>query len=238
MKTKSKSGFTLTEIMMVVGIGSVAMAGVMAFYVNCLKTSYAGTQETNLIASMRGLTNELIYNGSRSHELVLYPSATTSDITLAKRRIVQNDQTSATTDDICPTGNLAVFVYYELPKPAAQAKYRIQSVIAYYLDETGSGLPSLVRMTIELGATPSTDAIEKVLTDNWSGAEHKVIARNVVPLALSDDYTESTSPQLFYRRASQNIAVCGQLRASGSKQDTADRRTYTRTFYFTVTVRS
>lgn len=233
-----KAAFTLAEITVVLGVGSIALAGVMLFYVNCLKAGYAGTQDVKLLASMRQLTNELIYNGSRSHELILYPSAAASDRAAEDRLEVTNDESSSTADDICPTGDLAVFVYYELPKPAAQTKYRISSIIAYYLDTSVSGRPSLVRMTIDLSSAPSTETVETILTDNWSSAPRKTIASNVVPLALSDSATTSTVPQLFYRRANQNIAVCGQLRASGSSQDTADRRTYTRTFYFSVTIRS
>ena len=60
----------------------------------------------------------------------------------------------------------------------------------------------------------------------------------LIPLALSDNYTESTVPQLFYRRANQNLAVCGQLLESSTRTNTKDRRSYTRTFYFTVTIRS
>ena len=65
-----------------------------------------------------------------------------------------------------------------------------------------------------------------------------MLAGRVTPLALADSADEDTTPNLFYRRAGQSMAVCGQLLASASGADTADRRSYTHTFYFTVTVRT
>jgi hypothetical protein len=182
--------------------------------------------------------NELIFTGSRSHELILYKSTAAADRTADGRLVVTNEATETVTDDICPTGDFAVFVYYELPKPAAQSKYRVSKLIGYYVDSSAANGPALVRMTIDLTGSPSTDSVETILTNNWNTAPRKVIASKVTPLALSDAATEGTPPNLFYRRAGQSVAVCGQLLSSNAGKDTADRRSYTRTFYFTVTVRT
>lgn len=239
MRAKLKiAGFSLTEVIVAVTLVGLIGTGLIAFYVQSLRNSHGVDQQLKLLTTMRTFTEELIFTGSRSHELILYNSSTADDRTLALRKIVVNDDTEAEDDDICPTGNFAVFVFYELPKPAAQAKYRISKLIGYYLESTDSGPPALKRITINKSASPSTDTVEKLLTDNWSTAPREVIARRVTPLALSDNYTESTVPQLFYRRANQNLAVCGQLLESTGRSNTKDRRSYTRTFYFTVTVRS
>jgi prepilin-type N-terminal cleavage/methylation domain-containing protein len=235
MKTKSPRGFTLVEIMIATTLAGLLGAVALTFYVQSLKTSYVSEQELKLITSMRTLSSELIENGSRSHELVLYNSTQSTDITLDGRKLVVNDDTETTDDDVCPTGNFAVFVFYELPKPASQENYRISKLIGYYFDEDDG---SLVRATIDLGSSPSTDPVEEIIEDNWSSADRRTIARRIEPLALSDGYGDSTLPQLFYRRANQSLAVCGQLLASATGVDTEDEKSHTRTFYFTVTVRS
>lgn len=235
---RKRSGFSVVELVIVAGLVGLISTGVMGFYVQSLKNTHSVEQQLKLLTTMRTFTDELVFNGSRSHELILYNSAAAADRTFEGRKVVVNDDTEASDDDICPTGNFAVFVYYELPKPAAQARYRIRKIVGYYLDQQGAGAPALMRITIDKESAPSTSTVEDLLTAEWNSAPRQIIARRVTALALSDNYTESTVPQLFYRRANQNLAVCGQLLESSSRTDTADRRTYTRTFYFTVTVRS
>jgi hypothetical protein len=210
----------------------------MGFFVQSLKNGNASEQQIELLSDMRSFMDEMVFNGSRSHEFVLYNSTAAADRTPENRKAVLNSENETDADDICPTGDFAVFVFYELPKPSSQEHYRIQKLVGYYLDDHDSGPPALVRMTIDLGSTPSTETVEEILSDNWSSATRRTIGTRVTPLALSDGYNDQTAPQLFYMRASQNLAVCGQLLQSTARVDTKDSRTQTRTFYFTVTVRS
>jgi hypothetical protein len=220
---------------------------VLGFYIQSLQGGNTAEQQLRLAGKMRGFMNELIFTGSRSHELILYKSAAAADRTSTdadsdgipdSRLRVTNEDSEETSDDICPTGDFAVFVYYELPKPASSAKYRVKKIVGYYVDENATDGPALTRITIDLSATPSNSPVETILADNWNSAPRKVIASKVTPLALADSADEDTAPNLFYRRAGQSMAVCGQILSSTSGKDTADRRSYTRTFYFTVTVRT
>src|SRR5690606_16093316 len=65
-----------------------------------------------------------------------------------------------------------------------------------------------------------------------------VLARHVAALALRASAADDPPPNLFYRRARHSMAVCGQILASAGGNDTADRRSQTRTCYFTVSVRT
>lgn len=242
-----RSAFTFTELMIVMALSGMISVVVFGFYIQSLKGGNTTEQQIKLAGKMRGFMNELIFTGSRSHELILYKSSAAADRTSTdvdgdgipdSRLRVTNEDTEATTDDINPTGDFAVFVYYELPKPASSTKYRVQKIVGYYVDNAAANGPALTRMTIDLSATPSTSTIEALLTAHWNSAPRKVIASKVTPLALADSADEDTAPNLFYRRAGQSMAVCGQILASTSGKDTADRRSYTRTFYFTVTVRT
>lgn len=229
--------------MVTLWVVSLLGVAVMAFYIHALRTSYASQQQISLIGTMRQFTSELIYNASRAHEMILYPSAAATDRDNVSDRceIVSNEDGTETR----PTGNLAVFVSYELPKPADQARHRIRKLIAYYIDAVDSGPPRLTRLVVDLSAAPSTGTVESILSSNWTTASanvtisRKTFAPRVTPLALSDSYDPDTGqPELFYKRSPANLAVCGQLFESTTRADTKDRRTYTRTFFFTVTTRS
>ena len=244
MKTKQRQqGFTLVEMAVTMGVVSLLGVAVMTFYLQSLNMGYASQQQISLIGTMRSFTSELIYSASRAHEMILYPTASAADRNEVsdRRDIVSNEDGSETR----PTGNLAVFVYYELPKPATQARHRINRIIAYFPEQTDSGPPRLTRLTIDLRAAPSTLPVEELLTTYWSASgggvqvSRKTFAPRVAPLALSDSFNPDTDePQLFYKRSAANLAVCGQLFESNSRADTKDQRTYTRTFFFTVTTRS
>jgi hypothetical protein len=212
-------------------------AGLTMFWVESSKAANFTQQQIRMMGEMRTLSSELLFNASRAHELIIYNSPRAADRVDAssRRQIVVDEDTNALQ---CPTGNLAVFVYYELPKPRVQSRYRIARLVAYALDQNGTEPGRLSRITINLTGSPSTSTVEAILEAYWSTAERKTYADLISPLALSDVASESTTPRLFYKRSEQNLAVCGQLLRSSSDSDTRDRRTVTRTVFFTVTTRS
>lgn len=244
MKSRSnRSGFSLVEVSVALALSVAVGAAVMTFYVQSLRAGYTSQQQIALQATMRGITTELITNASRAHEMILYNSAASSDrADSTKRKEIYHDSSD---NEIHPTGDFAVFVYYELPKPATQPLHRIRKLIGYYTEQIDSGPPKLTRLIIDLSGAPSTDTVEELLDRHWTNGasgvtvSRKTFAPRVTPLALSDDYTSETGrPQLFFKHSPENVAVCGQLLESATKKDTKDRRTLTRTFFFTVTVRA
>ena len=235
---QKNSGYSLTEAIVVLTLVGIVSVAVLGFYINSLKAGYTNEQQLKLVSTMRTFMDEMVVTGSRSHELILYNSSDSADRTEDGRLKVLNDDTDTFADDLSPTGDFAVFVFYELPKPASEDKYRISRLVGYYLEDQSGEAPALVRITIDLSGSPSTDPVETILNNNWSSAARRTIARHVFPLALSDGYTDETKPQLFYKRANEHLAVCGQMLNSATESDTGDWRTRTRTFYFSVTVRS
>lgn len=236
MKTQNTRGFTLLEVLITTTLLGLLATAVMGFFVMNTKTSYITANEANTISTMRSLTNALIFTGSRSHECIIYPSSASSDRVEAKRQEVVVDETTGV--ETCPTGDFAVFVYYEVPKPSTETYHRIRKIVGYSLEPAARDDRQLVSITIDLSAAPSTDTVESILTAKWATAERKIVAERVVPLALSDGYTSATVPRLFYKRANQNLVVSGQIYQGGSTVNTADWRTRTRTFYFSVSIRS
>jgi prepilin-type N-terminal cleavage/methylation domain-containing protein len=237
MKTRNASAFTLIEMMVAVGIFGLLGTGLTMFYVESLKAANATEQQVRLMSDMRTFSNELFFNASRAHELILYATPTADDRSeAADRLLIVADEDTGNLH--CPTGNLAVLVYYELPKPSTQAFHRIARIIAYSLDQSGTNPGVLTRLTIDLTASPSTNTVEQILTANWNTAARRIYGRLVTPLALSDGGSTSTAPRLFYKRSEQNLAICGQLLSNAGNRDSKDRHTVSRTMFFTVTTRS
>jgi len=243
MKNRYKSAFTLSEVMVTLAVASIFGVAVMTFYIQSLKAGYTSQQQIALQSTMRTITSELISNASRSHEMILYRSSDAADRdNVDDRRLITLD---ANEDEVRPTGDMAVFAYYELPKPAAQNRHRVRKIIAYYPEQTDSGPPQLTRLVIDLSGAPSTSTVEQILANHWTNGgtgitvERKVFAPRVTPLALGDNYDPLTdSPRLFFMTSAENIAVCGQLKQSATNKDTSDRNTLTRTFFFTISVRA
>lgn len=243
MKHSRKAAYSLVEVMFAVAIAVIVGGAIMAFYIQALRAAYVSQQQITLQTTMRSITTELITNASRAHEMILYSSAAAAD------RADQSSRLAITLDEddaeIHPTGDFALFIYYELPKPATELKHRIRKLIGYYTETVDSGPAKLTRIVIDLSGAPSSSTPEEILEANWEAAssgvtlERKTFAPRVTPLALSDDYDSLTgSPQLFFLTSTENVAVCGQLLESAKRADTKDRRTLTRTFFFTVSVRA
>jgi type II secretory pathway pseudopilin PulG len=240
MKNTRKAAFTLVEAVVTLAVASILGAGVMTFYIDSLRAGYVTQQQIALLGTMHSVTAELISNGSRAHEVILYNTASASD-----RADVTDRKEISVDADVHPTGDFAVFVYYELPKPAANPRFRIQRLIGYYTETVDTGPPKLTRIIIDLSAAPSTETVEAILAANWTSAAtgatvtRKTFAPRVTPLAVSEDYeSETGAPQLFFKATPENLAVCGQLFQSAANIDTQNRNTHTRTFFFTISVRS
>jgi hypothetical protein len=224
-------------LLVAVGLMGAVSVGMMAFWLQTQKAANFSEQHVRLLGEMRGLTNELFSTASRAHEIVLYRSSDAADRNEADDRfeIVNDEDTGAVS---CPVGNFVVFVYYELPKPNAQPRYRIAKLIGYSLDRIGSAPGQLTRVLIDLTGAPSTGTVEEILAAHWDDAEMRSYSSPVSPLALPDGSGEGTVPCLFYKRSERNLAICGQLLQNAANRDTASRETMTRTLFFTVTTRS
>src|SRR5947209_129428 len=85
-RTKKASGFTLVEVIVAMSIFVVLMAGVVWFGLQNLKGFTASERRMTISAQVKKFTNELIIQGSRSNQFVLYKSITATDFDAATDR--------------------------------------------------------------------------------------------------------------------------------------------------------
>lgn len=248
-KTYSRLGFTLVEMLVVVATMGMLMTGVMSFYIQNLKGMYVAEQRLKLAGQIKKFSNELITQASRSNQFVLYKTANATDFDGPNAAPYSNnsDRQIIDVDDplnpLHPAGDFVVFVFYEIPKPAAQPLYRISKLEGYFLTPNAGTIAALKKVVIDLSAAPSTSSIETILTANWSTATFTTyfpLVRGLLTPEVVDGapVAGSTTPHLFYMSDARNVLISGQIYSSRPDIDTADWKTFTDSFFFNITPRT
>lgn len=254
MKTKhTPYGFSLVEIMVAMAITGLLMTGVMAYYIQSLKSMYVSDQRIKLAGQINKFSNELIVDASRSNQFILYKSAAPADFdgtnTAPNADPTFPDRQFLTVGSggvvLHPAGDFVVFVFYEIPKPTALAQHRIRKLIGYFLTTpSAGGIGPVQKVVIDLSASPSTDAVETILTANWTTtavfSNYFPLVRGVALPEVIDGtaVTGSPTPRLFYTSASRNVIITGQIYSSSQNTVTSDWKTYTNSFCFNITPRT
>jgi len=228
------------------------LAGVMSFFVQNIKGMYASEQRMKIAGQIKKFSSELNLHASRSNQIVLFKSATAADFDGPNPLAANNsDRQSINVADplnpLHPAGNFVVFVYYEIPKPIAQPFYRITQLVGYYLNSNNTAAGAVTKVVIDLSASPSTDTVENLLTNNWSTTavftKYFPLVRGLtMPEAVDEvpvtSLVRTPAPRLFYMSDARNIIVNGQVYSSNKDTDTADWKTYTDSFFFNITPRT
>jgi prepilin-type N-terminal cleavage/methylation domain-containing protein len=112
-------GYTLSEIMIVLTIFGLVMAGVIPFFLMNLKSQFAGEQKLLINGDIRKVTNQMVENAREANSFVIYQSFCNQsrwDGTAVKR-----DADSNTTVDFFDrmqngaSGDFVVLIYYSDP---------------------------------------------------------------------------------------------------------------------------
>lgn len=259
-RTKPSGGFSLVEVMVAVTIMGLLFAAVLSFYVQNLKGLYASEQRMKLAGQVKKFTNELIVHGSRANQFILFKSADPADFDGANSVSTSggSDRQSipgsiyGAAEGLHPAGDFVVFVYYEIPKPAAEAKHRISKLEGYcVVPDSTTRVGPLRRVLIDLSAAPSTSSVEAILTAAWNTSTgtwrstasvstyFPAVRGLVVPEVVDNAVPGSTPPaRLFYMSDTRNVIITGQVYSSNKDVLTNTASTYTNSFNFTITPRT
>ena len=122
------SGFTLVEMMLVVGIVGLVMAGVLPFFVSNLKMLYISEQKLLINGDVRAFTNNMINDADTANNFVLYQSfypytnsyydpASGTNKTSTVSRDCNGDGVIDATDRMVAAqdSNFLVLIYYQDP---------------------------------------------------------------------------------------------------------------------------
>jgi prepilin-type N-terminal cleavage/methylation domain-containing protein len=249
-------GFSIIELMVAMSISLVVTGMILSTYIQSMYGLNDSNQRMNLAQEISKFTNEMSGAATRSNHFVLYKSSEPGHIANESSRQNLFEEDGVT---YRPGGNLAVFVYYEIPKPVNQLRHRIKRIEAYALQNANSqGIGLIEHVTIDLSSAPpdSSVTLETILKDSnyysngrWNAGLQsngtRVTVRTPFPmvrglaLAEHEDGVPVTSPtpRLFYLSASRNIVVMGQHYSGNNRTNSNDRRTHTNAFSFNITPR-
>lgn len=241
------------EIMISVTVMGLLLTGVLAFYIQNVKGIYASEQRLKLAGQIKRFSDELIVNGSRANQFIIFKSTTAADFDGTNTAPTSDNSDRQTIPGASkgaaagkhPAGDFVVFVYYEIPKPAAQPLHRITRLVGYYLaaDPT-TGVGPVRRISVDLSASPSTSSVEAILTANWSTATFTtyfpVVRGLAVPEHVDNVFPVTPTPgaRLFYMNEARNVIVSGQIYSSNKNVLTNTASTFTNSFNFTITPRT
>lgn len=115
---RRSSGFTLTEVMVTVGILGLLLGGLIPFFTANFRYLFTAEQKLLINADIRNLTNEMVEMARASNFFVLYESFYDQTIDGTLRRRDANGNGTVNLNDrrqAGEAGSLLVFVYYEDP---------------------------------------------------------------------------------------------------------------------------
>lgn len=205
-------GFSLIEVMIVVGISGLVLAGLMSFFIQGLNIYHYDSAKLLVNRDIRKFTNEMTDNATYSNFFQIFKSFTDRD-----DLDVQGNPTGVNKGE---SGDMLVLVFID---PDDESKVR--RLVGYYRDGgSGSGSEGPVRkFDITVPAADADERVFDLLPAKSTVSTHP----EVIELArgLSDQ-------KLFYRFHT-SVIVKGQIIHRGGLSKTRYERA-TNTYNFTI----
>lgn len=254
---KNTKGFTLTEVVVATFITVVAATAATSFLIQMLRSSYESEQKYKLNTVSHSITTDLMEKAALANLIVLYKSSAVADCNAANDRLAID---TVPTPWLRPSGDMAVFIFFESPKPVLSQYHRIKSIFCYYaLPRADSGF-SFRRMEIDftkrpppwnvpldlptVAGTPPTlapDYLEQIITTSWGIGTVKILHDSVRGLSRDEINVADLTPRIFYYNDFRTVTLNMQLFSSGrgnNNANTGSRNTVSSSINFTLTPRT
>ncbi len=221
-------GFTLVEIMMVVGIFGLLMAGVMAFLVDSVRTTFVTEQKLEINGDIRDVTNTLADEAREANYFTLYSSFypqqagdPPGDFRDPPEDYTPEDYRQRKGN----SGDFVLFVYTGVDNnPADDTPAPIERLVGYFRDGGVSDKDEapVRRFDIAIALAQQDDPLESLIPDTDYAETYPTVINLVTGLANGD---------LFYNIEDRSVLVNGKI-IHGN-----DAKRVTGTYNFTVSPR-
>jgi type II secretory pathway pseudopilin PulG len=201
-------GYTLVEMIMVVGIGSFVIVGMLSFFIQFYRMSFVNEQRNRINRDIRQLTGDLTRAGRQANYFTLYTSVNAADRDAPIDRRLDGS-----------AGDLLVFVYKE--DDTTDTIIRIE---CFFREATSGDVD-------ELGA------VKNYVVDIPAGSSASVesLIPSVSVLATASEVVELSkglsNGRLFFNFWGKSIMVNGQIFHGN------DAKRVTETYNFTISPR-
>lgn len=202
------SGFTLVEMMIVVGITGFVLAGMTSFFIQFYTISFVNEQRNQINKDIRQLTGELTNTGRQANYFTMYDS-----IAVADRNTAGDRRTAGF------AGDLLVFVY-----TANDNTGDITRLECYYRDNTSADVDALApvrhyTLDIPSGSSSTVEALIPDLATLQTGDEVVELSKGL------------SNGRLFFNFWGKSIMVNGQIYHGN------DAKRVTETYNFSISPR-
>lgn len=206
--TSSSAGFTLVEIMVVLGLGSLVTAGILSFFIQFYRIGFVNEQRNRINRDIRQLTGELSQVGRQANDFRIYSSIADAD------RDTAGDQQL---DGL--SGDFLIFIYED-----DSTDNLINGLVGYFRDPESSSEESLGpvrRFEVEFspGSSASIESLIPAYADLKDSGEVVELSRGL------------SNGKLFYNFLNRSIMVNGQIYHGN------DAKRVTETYNFTISPR-
>ncbi len=233
-----RTGFTLVEILVAIGIMGFAVAGAVTFMGQAQKTYYYDTSRLLLNADMRKFTQQMTTNAVFANYFLIYPNFQTRSVTTTTGNVTTT--VDANVNDGMP-GDFLVLVSGDTD--AVTGKTTINQLVGYYRDPndpTSATSTGPVR-TFNINLSP---AVDPTATPVWSllntyvptttAHTNPIVIQLAQGLAGTTSVTGNTTSNscLFYNFYDRSVMIKGQI----IEQNGLNRKAVN-TYNFTVSPR-
>lgn len=250
---KNTKGFTLTEVLVASAVTVAALAAATGFLIQTLRTSYESEQKYKLSTVSHSITSDLMEKAALANLIVLYKSSADADRDAFNDRLLID---TVPTPWRRPSGDMAVFIFFESPKPNAQQYHRINRIFCYYalprpdngrsfrrmeMNFAGAGAPRVLPTIAGTPPTLAPDYLEQIIAAEWNRGTVKVLHDNVRGLSRDEIDAADVTPRIFYYNDFRTVTLNMQMFSSGSgttNVNSGTRNTISSSINFTLTPRT
>lgn len=208
-----RSGFTLVEILIVLGLVGLILAGMLGFFLTTFRGAFITQQKLAINKDIRTLTSHMTDAARASNNFLLYGSFAANDRANADQRLRHGS-----------SGDLVVFIYYG-PPDTANLRFPVARLIGYYRSPENPEDPESTgpvrRFDIPFSPA-STAPLESLLPDEADLDSFPEVVEMSRGLA---------NGKLFYNYRERSVVVNGQIFHGN------DAKRVTDTYNFTVSPR-
>ncbi|MFT4901801.1 MAG: prepilin-type N-terminal cleavage/methylation domain-containing protein [Lentimonas sp.] len=223
---RTKKGFTLPEILVVLSISVVVGTMSSSFLIESMRVSLGITNNLDIELSIRKITNELSDEALEANSFIIYQTyfdaghaisgsfrSPALGVAAADYRIRRGE-----------SGNFCLFIYNGIdPTPSDSNPAPIERLVGYYLNtEAEADAQEILKFNVSVPTSDQYAAFESLIPSPAASSTHEV----VVPRANG-----LISGSLFYNLYDKSVMVNGEIiHGTPSKQSSG-------TYNFTVSPR-
>lgn len=203
----SSLGYSLVEVVIVLGITTFITVGILAFYTQFYKLGFVNEQRNRINRDIRQLTGELSQDGRQANYFTIYKSVADTDRDAVNDRCLDGSN-----------GDFLVFVYNE------EDSDDIERIVGYFRDVSSADEDAVgpVRKFERIFSPASSSSVEDLIPSAASLAS----SQEVVELSRG-----LSNGKLFYNFWGKSIMLNGQIYHGN------DAKRVTETYNFTISPR-